>query len=356
MMKTGPMAITAALVLSSVGLATPAWADALRDFYRDKQVNLLIGYETGGGYDSYARTLVRHMSAYIPGNPVIVARNMPGAGSLLVMNTLYNTSPKDGTTFGAVGREMPTAALFGTENIRFKTEEFGWIGNMQSDETFCGAWHTTGFTEAEQLFEKPLIVGATNGDSITLTQPVALNNLLGTKFKVISGYRGGADMHLALQRGEIEGRCAWTWSSLQTSGPTWIADGTVKVLLVASIRKSARFPDVPIAPDLAKTTEAKQALELILSPDILARPYLAPPRLPADRLATLRKAFDQATADPAFVADIDKQHLDLGPMGGLEMEALIRKLYATPQDVVALAIAATKTTDKTEMGVLAPSK
>lgn len=345
-------------IVLALGLLSPAIAaaDPVADFFRDKQVSLFIGYDTGGGYDSYARTLGRHMAQYLPGNPVIVPRNMPGAGSLLVMNTLYNSAPKDGTVFGAVGREMPTAALLGADNIRFKTEAFGWIGNLESDETFCGAWHTAGFTKTQDLFERPLIVGGTNGDSITVSQPVALNNLLGTKFKVIAGYRGGADMHLALQRGEIEGRCAWTWSSLQTAGPTWIADGTVKVLLIASVKRSKRFPDVPIAPELAKTPQARQALELILSPDLMARPFLAPPGLPPERLAALRRAFDKTAADPKFVADIEKQRLDLSPMSGEEMEALIRKLYATPKDVVAMAVAATKATGATDIKKAAPSK
>ena len=330
-------------------------ADAVEDFYRDKQLNLLIGYETGGGYDTFARTLARHMGQYIPGKPAIIARNMPGAGSLTVTNYIYNVAPKDGATLAAVGREMPTAALFGQENIRFRTDEFTWIGNLESAETFCGAWHTTGFTKAEELLQRPLIVGATTGDSITVTQPAALNNLLGTKFKVIAGYRGGADMHLALQRGEIEGRCAWTWSSLQTAGPTWIADGTVKVLLVSGLKRSKRFPDVPIAPELAKTEDVRQALELLLSPDITARPILAPPKVPADRIAALRAAFDKTVADPAFVAETEKQHLDLSPMGGAEMEAIIKKLYQTPKAVVDMTIAATKKTDTTDVKAL-PAK
>src|SRR4051812_13261763 len=145
--------------LAAVCLVTPASADAIEDFYKDKQLQLIVGYETGGGYDSYARTLIRHMPQYIPGKPTIIVRNMPGAGSLIATNYLYAQAPKDGTTFAAVGREMPTAALFGQDNIRFKTEEFTWIGNMESAETFCGAWHTVGITNAEELFEKSLIVG-----------------------------------------------------------------------------------------------------------------------------------------------------------------------------------------------------
>lgn len=332
-----------------LGLAGAAVAQSAEEFYRDKQVNLLVGYAPGGGYDSFARTLARHMPAHMPGNQPIIVKNMPGAGSLIVTNFLYNTAPRDGTHFAAVGREMPTAALFGQDNIRFKTEEFTWIGNMESAETFCGAWHTTGLTKADDLLTKPLIVGGTNGESTTVTIPVALNNLLGTQLKLIAGYRGGADMHLALERGEIEGRCAWSFSSLQTAGQDWLGEGKVKILLMGTLERSKRYPDVPTAPELAKTPEARQALELLLSQDILARPYLAPPAVPADRVAALRSGFDKTAADAAFVADIAKQKLDLSPMNGAEVERIIRKLYTTPKDVVEMASAATKRMDKTDM-------
>ncbi len=347
----------AALIALTMGvslLPMATRADSVEDFYHGKAMNLLIGYAPGGGYDSYARTLARHMPKHLPGNPTMVTRNMPGAGSLIVTNFLYNSAPRDGTHMAAVGREMPTAALFGQENVRFKTEEFAWIGNMESAETFCGAWHTTGLTSAQQLLEKPLIVGGTNGESITVTVPMALNNLLGTKFKLITGYPGGAAMHLALERGEIEGRCAWTWSSLQTSGQDWIGEGKVKVLMMLGLERSTRFPDVPTAPEMAKTPQARQALEIILSQDILARPYLAPPGVPTERITALRKAFDTAVADPAFVSDIEKQRLDLSPMGGVQMEKIIRSLYQTAPDVVQMAIAATRRIDGIDMKKIEP--
>lgn len=334
-------------------LANGAFSQSVESFYRDKQIALLVGYAPGGGYDSYARTLARHMPARMPGNPAVVIKNMPGAGSLIVTNFLYNSAPRDGTHIAAVGREMPTAALFGLENTRFKTEEFIWIGNMESAETFCGAWYASGLTKAEDLFSKPLIVGGTNGESTTVTIPLALNNLLGTQIKLIAGYPGGAAMHLALERGEIQGRCAWSWSSLQTVGQDWLGEGKVKILLMGTLERSKRFPDVPTAPELAKTPEVRQAIEILLSQDILARPYLAPPNVPADRVAALRTAFDRTAADPAFVADIEKQRLDLSPMSGAEVERIIRKLYATPRAVAEMAAAATKRTDKTEMKVAA---
>jgi tripartite-type tricarboxylate transporter receptor subunit TctC len=321
-----------------------AFADAVADFYRGKQISVLIGYPPGGGYDLFARALARHMPKYIPGNPAVISRNMPGAGSLVATNYIANTAPRDGTEFAAVGREIPTAGLFGDRNARFDATELNWIGNTESTVTFCGAWHTTGLTSARELFERPLVVGGTAGDSTTVTVPLALNSLLRTKFQVISGYRGGADLHLALQRGEIEGRCAWSWSSLQTAGPTWIAEGKVRVLLGLGLERDPRFPDVPAAAELADTPDKKQALELVLSQGILTRPFAAPPGVPAERVAALRKAFDDMMLDSAFRAEVERQKLELSPMQGIAMERLIRRLNATAPAVVQIVVEAMKST------------
>jgi tripartite-type tricarboxylate transporter receptor subunit TctC len=337
-----------AIAIACLFGATSAVADPVEDFYRDKQVSLSIGYPPGGGYDSFARAVARHLPKYLPGRPAVIVRNMPGAGSLVATNYIANTARRDGTELAAVGREMATAKLFGEKNARFEATELNWIGNTESAATFCGAWHTAGFTAAHQLFERPLVVGGTTGDSTTVSVPLALNFLLNTKLKVISGYRGGADMHLALQRGEIEGRCAWSWSSLQTAGPTWIAEGKVRVLLGLGLERDPRFPDVPTAIELSTSPEKKQALELVLSQDILARPLVAPPGVPAERVAALRRAFDETVADEAFRAEVERLKLDLSPMSGAAMERIIRRLNATPQAVVELAVAAMKSAGATE--------
>ena len=326
---------------------TYASAEPVEAFYREKQITLLIGYPPGGGYDSFARAVVRHMSKYIPGNPSMIPKNMPGAGSLILANYLANVARRDGTEFGALGREIPTIKLLGDKDTRFDATQLNWIGNAESAATFCGSWSTSGVTSAKQLFETPLLVGGTTGDSSTITIPLALNALLGTKFKPIAGYPGGAEMHLALQREEIQGRCAWSWSSLLTSGPTWVEEGKVKILLGLGLSRDPKSPDVPTAMELTDDPMKKQALELVLSQGILTRPFAAPPELPPERLAALRTAFDRTMSDPDFIADIERLKLEVSPMAGQDMAALIAKLHATPQPIVDLAVAAMKRTNTT---------
>jgi tripartite-type tricarboxylate transporter receptor subunit TctC len=332
-----------ALLASGFG-STHASADAVETFYRDKQITLLIGYPPGGGYDSFARALVRHISKYIPGRPTVIPKNMPGAGSLNVANYLAAAAPRDGTEFAALGREIPTIKLFGDKKARFTATELNWLGNAESAATFCGSWFTSGVTSPLQLFDTPLLVGGTASDSSTVTIPFALNALLGTKFKPIAGYPGGAELHLALQRGEIHGRCAWSWSSLLTAGPTWVEEGKVRILLGLGLVRDPKSPDVPTAMELTDDPAKKQALELVLSQSILTRPFAAPPGLRPDRLGALRRAFDQTMTDPDFLSDVERQKLEVSPMGGAEMATLIARLNLTPQTVVDLAVNAMKPT------------
>jgi tripartite-type tricarboxylate transporter receptor subunit TctC len=338
----------ARVIFGLAGVLAVAWApgqamaDPIADFYRDKQVTLVIGYPPGGGYDLFARALVRHMSKYIPGNPTLVPKNIPGAGSLIAANYLANVAHRDGTEFAALGREIPTIKLLSDKETNFDPTALNWIGNAESAATFCGAWSTSGITSAKQLFDMPLVVGGTTGDSSTITIPVALNALLGTKFKPIAGYPGGSELHLALQRGEIQGRCAWSWSSLRTAGPTWVAEGKVKILLGLGLTRDPEAPDVPTALELTDDPIKKQAIELVLSQGILTRPFAAPPGLPPERLAALRKAFDQTMADPNFLTEIEKLKLEVSPMRGEDMAILIAKLNATPRPVVELAVNAMK--------------
>jgi tripartite-type tricarboxylate transporter receptor subunit TctC len=343
-MKLAAMLIGASVLAVAAFESSNGSAETVENFYRDKQITLLIGYPPGGGYDSFARAVVRHMPKYIPGNPTMIPKNMPGAGSLIVANYLAGVAKRDGTEFAALGREIPTIKLFGDNNVRFNATELNWIGNAESAATFCGSWFTSGVTSPQQLFDTPLLVGGTTGDSSTITIPLALNVLLGTKFRPIAGYPGGADLHLALQRGEIQGRCAWSWSSLLTAGPTWVEDGKVRILLGLGLTRDPKAPDVPTAMELTDDPMKKQALELVLSQSILTRPFAAPPGLPPERVAALRKAFDETMKDPDFLADIERQKLEVSPMGGAEMAKLIEHLNATPQAVVDLAVDAMKRT------------
>lgn len=325
------------------------------DFYKNKQLNLLVGYAPGGGYDTYARTFARYLPNHLPGSPTIIIKNMPGAGSMRVANYLYASAPRDGREIGAVGREIPTATLLKVPNAQFKSAEFTWIGSLASGQTFCVAWHEAPVKTAKDMFEKQFIAGGSTGQSPTVTVPLILNNLLGTKVKLIAGYTGGADLHLAMERGEIQGRCAVTIPSLNASRPDWIRDKKVNFLIEISLADERRIPDVPRIIEFAKSDEDKARLEVLLASGEWQRPIVAPPGLPAARTATLRAAFDKTVSDPGYMAEIEKQKLDAGPMKGEKMEALIKRLETTPDHIVQAAIAAASKTEGTEMAkVVAP--
>ena len=334
--------------LAAVACGVPQVTFA-QDFYAGKQVTLFVGYAPGGGYDTFARTLARHIANHIPGKPAIVVKNQPGAGSLKLANYLFNSAPKDGRELGAVGREVPTASLLGQKNAQFRSLDFTWIGSLSREGTFCIAWHTTPFTKAEDMFEKEFIVGGTTGRSLTIVVPIILNNLLKTKIKVITGYPGGASMHLAMERGEIQGRCSASLSSIAASRADWIRDKKIRFLLDISLAEKRRMPDVPLVTEFAKRDEDRKALEVLLAPDEWTRPYVAPPGLPAERVATLRKAFAGAIADPAFLKDIERQKLHLDAMSGEEMERRIKALHDVPAAIVKAAIEASLRTDTTPM-------
>ena len=317
--------------------ALPAAADAVADFYRGKTVTLQIGYSPGGGYDIYARQLARHIGRHIPGNPSIVPQNIPGAGSIKLTNAIYNSAPRDGTVFGAIGREHVTSPLLGVKGVMFDSTKLNWIGNLDSAASLCVAWHTSPIRKIEDLLQREMVVGGTGPGSTTVTLPTALQRVLGYKFKIVPGYPGGSDITLALERGEVEGRCAWSYASLKGTQADYLRNGKIRVLTVATLKRIAELPDVPAVAELARTEEQRQILELILASQTLARPYVAPPAVPADRLAALRAAFDATVKDAKFLEEAKRQNLELDPMTWQEMTAAIGRLYATPKPVVEAA-------------------
>lgn len=327
--------------------ATSIQAD---DFYKGKSLTLHVGYAPGGGYDISARTFARHLPKHLAGSPNMVIKNMPGAGSIRLANHVFNVAAKDGLEIGAVGREIPTATLLRVANTQFKSDEFKWIGSLSSGKTFCIAWHEAPHVKADDMYEKQFIVGGSAGNSPTVIAPVILNNLIGTKIKVISGYRGGADMHLAMERGEVQGRCAVTISSLNASRPDWIRDKKVRFLLELSLAEKREFPDVPRIIEYAKTEAERTQLEILLAPEEWQRPLMAPPGVPDERVSLLRSAFDKVVTDPDYIADVDRQKLEKGPMSGAEMERRIKKLQALPAHLVDAALGAASKLDRTEIG------
>jgi tripartite-type tricarboxylate transporter receptor subunit TctC len=332
------LAVAAAVAMPvSSGIAqSPA------DFYKGKTVEVYIGYSVGGAYDGYARLLSRHMGKHIPGNPTLVPKNMEGAGSLRLANWLFNVASKEGLVFGTIGRGIPFDPLLGRGGAQFDATKFGWIGSANDEVSICASWHTTAVKTFEDLLTKEMIVGGTGGSADTDQFPRVLNGVFGTKTKVISGYPGGNDIVLAMERGEVQGRCGWSWSSVEATHPTWVKEKKINILVQLSLEKHADLPDVPLVMDFAKTEEQKQILRLIFARQVMGRPFLAPPGIPADRLAALRKAFMDTMKDPEFLAEAKKSDFEITPVPGEQVQKLVEDVYQTPKEIVAKAAAMVK--------------
>jgi tripartite-type tricarboxylate transporter receptor subunit TctC len=312
-------------------------ADEVEDFYAGKQVSLYIGYTAGGGYDTYARVLARHIGKHIPGNPTVVPQNMPGAGSLTLANYLYNIAPKDGTVFGTIGRGLAMEPLLGGAGTRFDATQITWIGSMNNEVSVCVSWYTSPVKNVEDMRAHELIVGGTGSGSDTDTFPVVLQKLLDLRIRLISGYPGGSDVLLAMERGEVDGRCGWSWGSVLAVRPEWLAENKISVLLQMALTKHPDLPNVPLVTDLARNDDERAAMELIFARQVMGRPYLAPPGIPEARRAALRRAFDATLQDPEFLEDARRIDLELNPVTGEEIETLIRRIYAATPTAVAIA-------------------
>jgi tripartite-type tricarboxylate transporter receptor subunit TctC len=328
--------ITTALVLLGAGLFV-ADAQAQTPFYRGKQINLLIASGAGGGYDSYARTLARHLARHIPGNPAIVPRNAPGAGGLIAANTLFNTTAPDGLTIAALTNGAAMDPLFGETAARFDPQKFGWIGSMGKLQNICVTWQGSPITRIEQAKTREVAVSASGATGNSAIIPKIVNEFLGTKFKVIGGYTEGSGVTLALERGEVDGVCGLSYSTLRTMRPDWFRDRKLNIILQIGLNKLPALPDVPSAIDLVTDPDSKKVLELILIRQEMGRPFATPPGVPADRLAILRKAFDETLKDPAFLAEAAKVQLELDPLTGADIEGLLKTAYSAPKPIVARA-------------------
>lgn len=316
-------------------------AQSLEQLYAGKQIKLISSSDVGGGYDASARLLARFMSNHIPGKPQIVVQNMPGAGGIKAANYLYNVAPKDGLTIGGVHRTVPQAPQLGLPGTQFDASKFHWLGSMNNEVSVCVAWHEAPVKTIEQAMTDTLIVGG-SGANDTEQFPAVLNNIIGTKFKVISGYPSGTAVGLAMERREVDGRCGWSWSSVVTQQSDWLRDKKVNILLQISLAKHPDLPNVPLVMDYAKTEQDKLVLEFLFARQIMGRPFLAPPGVAPNIVLALRTAFDDAVKDPALVAEAEKQKQELTPVGGVAVQTLVEKLLKTPKDVVAIADKATE--------------
>lgn len=329
----------AATAFAALLVAGPAAAQ--QDFYRDNKITVLVGGTAGGGFDIISRTMANHLGRFIPGHPSMVVQDMPGGGGIVVTNHIYNTAPKDGTVIAYVGPAAVQPLLNpGDSKIRFDAQKIGWIGSLSATHSILFAFHTTPFKSAQDLFTREMIVAGTGAASTTDTYPKILNEILGTKFKLITGYQGSKETMLAIERGEADGRFM-SIDSLQTTSPGWLRDGWARVILQAAVTRLPELPEVPTARDLAKTDEQRQAMDFAFMQDEMGRPIAAPPGIPAERKKILRDAFGKMIRDKDFLAEAKAHKLEVaGPMTGEEVDAAVKKIYATPKAVVARVAAA----------------
>lgn len=319
-----------------LGLATMACLPAsAQEFYRNKTINVLVGGTAGGGFDTISRIMANHLGRYIPGNPTFLVRDMPGGGGIVVANHTYNVAAKDGTTISYVGPVVVQPLLNPDDKrIQFDAKKFTWIGSLGQTHSILFAWHKTPFMSAEDLFQREMVVGGTGAASTTDIYPKVLNAVLGTKFKLITGYQGSKETLIAIERGEADGRFN-SWDSMKTTSGQWIRDGLIRVLLQASTKRHPELPNVPTALELAKTEEQRQAIEFLFLPAEMGRPIAAPPNVPAEQKTILRDAFAKLVKDANFLADAKKAGLEVeGPMTGAEVEKVVDRIYATPKPVV----------------------
>ena len=301
--------------------------------FAGKTITLIIGFGPGGGYDLWGRTVARHIGKHLPGKPSVVPQNMHGAGSFVAASHLYNAASKDGTAFAIIARDAALGPLSGAPGARFDATKFSWLGSPTKEHNICIAFHTAAVKTASDLRDKQLILGDTGPGTGTRSYPKVLSDLLGYKFKLVSGFRSSADVFLAMERGEVEGICE-SLDSVNQRKPDWIPNKTVNVLLQAGDRPHPDLKGVQYVLDLARNADERAVLDYLYAGQGIGRPFVAPPDMPPERLKMLRDAFDATMKAPEFIADAERSKLDLEPEDGAHLAALIDRIYATPKAII----------------------
>src|SRR4051812_36769390 len=325
------------VAIVSVLFGSAAGGDPIADFYKDKQISWILSADAGGGYSTYAHAFAPFFSEHIPGKPKIIVQNMPGAGGIRAMNYLMSVAPKDGTTIGLVHSSVPFAPLYGLEGASFDPRKMNWIGSINTASGICVSWHTSGIKTWDDLMSKEYVVGTSGAGSQMETLPNMLKHLFGAKIKVISGYKGGNEVFLAMERGEVMGRCGGLIASMSSTRPDWLPQKKVDIPIQFALERSSKFPDVPAIAEFAKDEKTKQILALIFSPQAMDRPVLLPPGTPADKVKALREAFKKAMDDPGFQAEAKKQKLEIEYVSGEKVAKIIENAYSFPKEIIKLA-------------------
>jgi tripartite-type tricarboxylate transporter receptor subunit TctC len=324
------LALVALFALSRVGAA-----DSVGDFYKNRTVSLVIGYSVGGGYDAYARLVARYMGKHVAGEPSIIPQQMTGAGSLRAANYIFSVAPKDGSVIGTFSRSMGIAPLLGQAD--FDSRKFTWLGSVTDDDTTCVTWNTSPIKTWDDFVTKPFKLGGLGADSDPDIWALLYKNVFGAKVQLVTGYPGTNDVVLAMERGEVDGLCGLSWSTIRTRHAEWLTSHSVNIIVQAALKKEPEIASVPLATDLATRPEQRQIIRLLLASQAMARPFVAPPEIPEDRKAALIAAFDATMADPDFLAEAQKLSFEVHPVSAATIDALLAEVYTTPKDVLGRA-------------------
>ena len=326
-------------VLACLGFCV-ALADAAAEaqtteaFYQGRTVTLIVGTEAGGGYGIYGRLLARHIGHHIPGEPTIIVQNMPGASGRRAANYMYSEAARDGSVLGMLEQNIPFTQAMGRDNVRFDTRDFNYLGNMSSSVSVVVAWNAAGVHTIADAQSKELIIGATGGTGTTRVFATLMNETVGTKFRIVTGYPGGNDINLAMERGEVGGRASYSWASLKSGKPEWLREKKISILAQIGLEKAADLPDVPLLLDLAKSKSDREVIWLFSSGADLGRVVLTVPKVPQSRVALLRTSFDETMSDPALLAEAKRQDLDISPIDGAAVEKVVDRVISTPPSII----------------------
>ena len=345
----GRITVPAAFAALAAIAIAPSPAIAQADFYRGKSIELIISTGVGGGLDANARVVARHLANHIPGQPTIVPKNMPGAGHIRAANYVFTQAPKDGTTIATFIPVFVMAQVVErSRSIQFNSAQFNWLASTSSSNGTVYVWHASGIKSVEDTTKRTVLMGGTGVGSYTVIIPTVMNSLLGTRFKLVTGYQSASEVGLALERGEIEGRAGNNFNSLKAENGEWLRTGKINLIAQVGLARDPEFPSVPLMTELAKNDDDRQILRLFSTDVVIGRPFVTSPGVPAERVALLRRAFDAMMKDPAYVEDSRKANLDVTPTDGATIQKIVADLVNTPDDIVAKAKAAMEPKDLTE--------
>lgn len=325
-----------AIFIASLSLATGASAQPANEFYKGKTINMIISSSAGGGYDTLARTIARHLPKHIPGSPTVAARNMPGAGGIVATKHLYSIAPKDGLTIGGVQNNTPFEPLLGTKEADYDPRRFNWLGSPSFETALVIVWHTVPVDSVDDLRKREITVASSGRNSTPSFYTRLLNELLGTKMRIVVGYRGQNESFLAMERGEVDGYPSIFWSSLTATKPDWIRDKKIKSIVQYGPEREKEAGNVPSVSEFLKSEDDKLLLEAAIAPLALGRPYLMPPDVPSDRVELMQKAFAETFADKDFLAEADKLNIGVNvPRSAAQVKKIVEAAYATPKPIIA---------------------